>query len=198
MLLRVKGRPRKSKEGGQHTRTASPPPCPMSDPWATLGVPRGAHPDAVKAAFRKRALALHPDTASGDAAAFARLKAAYDAVLSGAAERGVGGASSAAATADNPYASTAWRRPGGGRPCPPPPPRSRTPFTAFLRALALRTTRGDALAHAGMASVALVGAAVAAYAGDAAWREANRGKLFEDVVAERERRRREKGGGGGG
>lgn len=31
------------------------------DPWSTLGVSRGASAKEVKAAYRKRALKLHPD-----------------------------------------------------------------------------------------------------------------------------------------
>jgi hypothetical protein len=56
---------------------------PPFDPWAVLGVGRDADAAALKAAFRRRARATHPDTgeAGGDPAAFAAVRAAW-AVLS--------------------------------------------------------------------------------------------------------------------
>lgn len=56
--------------------------------WATLGVANDATVEAIKAAYRARALVTHPDR-GGDADAFRLLKAAYDEALArrGKAER---------------------------------------------------------------------------------------------------------------
>ena len=56
-----------------------------SNPWATLGVPRNADLDECKAAFRKLALALHPDvaTSAADAEKFAAVVEAYEAIEQG-------------------------------------------------------------------------------------------------------------------
>lgn len=51
----------------------------MTDPYATLGVPRGADADAIKSAYRKLAKANHPDRHPGDAKASDRFKAASSA-----------------------------------------------------------------------------------------------------------------------
>jgi hypothetical protein len=51
------------------------------DPHVVLGVPRGASLDEVKRAFRKAVLEAHPDL-GGDAAAFRRIKRAYDRLTS--------------------------------------------------------------------------------------------------------------------
>lgn len=176
----------------------------MDDPHVTLGVPRGADTETIKAAFRLRALALHPDrvaAAGGDAvaaaAAFARVKAAYDALGGGGKVPSATAAAAATARAHaaNPYAR-AWTGQGGRRP-PPPPPPPRMRFGSLFRVIAARSTRGDAVAHAGMLSIALIGAALAAYGpGDAAWKRHNEGKLWDDVLAarrEREHARKEGG-----
>ncbi|MCW5695842.1 MAG: J domain-containing protein [Bauldia sp.] len=57
--------------------SALPPP---RSPWDILGVPRGSSAEAVKAAFRAKAAAAHPDT-GGSTAAMAELNAARDAAL---------------------------------------------------------------------------------------------------------------------
>lgn len=44
--------------------------------WAVLGVASGASAEAIRAAYRARALVTHPDH-GGDAEAFRRLRAAY-------------------------------------------------------------------------------------------------------------------------
>ena len=55
--------------------------------YATLDVHPAATPEAITAAFRRKARMLHPDVAgTGDAAAFIRAKQAYD-VLSDAYRR---------------------------------------------------------------------------------------------------------------
>lgn len=56
---------------------------PIEDPYAELGLAPTATADEVRAAYRRRARACHPDvsTAPGAAEAFARLQRAY-AVLS--------------------------------------------------------------------------------------------------------------------
>lgn len=53
----------------------------MKDPYATLGIKRGASLDEIKSAYRRLAKELHPDANVGDAAAaekFQELQAAYD------------------------------------------------------------------------------------------------------------------------
>ena len=56
--------------------------------YAVLGVDPAATPEAITAAYRRKARVLHPDVpGTGDAAAFIRLKQAYDA-LSNAHHRG--------------------------------------------------------------------------------------------------------------
>jgi DnaJ-class molecular chaperone len=52
---------------------------PRRDPYDVLGVPRDADADAVKRAYRERALRDHPDRNPGDAAAEERFKAASEA-----------------------------------------------------------------------------------------------------------------------
>lgn len=59
-----------------------------ADAWSVLGVQRGEDLADVKAAFRKLALALHPDVASGtaDATRFAAVIEAYEAISQGRAD----------------------------------------------------------------------------------------------------------------
>ena len=57
-----------------------------ADPYALLGVPRGASPAAAKRAFRARAKALHPDKRPDDPRAqqrFVELQRALDEVPAG-------------------------------------------------------------------------------------------------------------------
>ncbi|KAL4436152.1 hypothetical protein ABPG77_005600 [Micractinium sp. CCAP 211/92] len=58
---------------------------PYTDPWTVLGVQRGAGKDEIKAAFRRAALACHPDVDKSPSAAarFADVKAAADVLLKG-------------------------------------------------------------------------------------------------------------------
>jgi len=60
---------------------AQPRPAPRSpapdSPHAVLGVPSSATPEEIRAAYRQRALATHPDQ-GGDAAAFRAVQGAYD------------------------------------------------------------------------------------------------------------------------
>ncbi len=66
----------------------------LQDPWKTLGVRRGAGPDEVRRAFRRRARELHPDRRPNDAGAeeeFKRLVDALRAVTLGGAVDGRGG-----------------------------------------------------------------------------------------------------------
>jgi curved DNA-binding protein CbpA len=48
--------------------------------YDTLGVDKDASPDAIKRAYRKRAMKHHPDR-GGDAATFARLQEAHDVLM---------------------------------------------------------------------------------------------------------------------
>lgn len=50
----------------------------MSDPFQVLGVSRDATPEAVKAAYRRRAQETHPDREGGSVEAFQTVRAAYD------------------------------------------------------------------------------------------------------------------------
>ena len=53
----------------------------MNNPYETLGVPRNASQDTIKAAFRMLASANHPDRKDGDSAKMAEINSAY-AILS--------------------------------------------------------------------------------------------------------------------
>lgn len=81
----------------------------MEDPYVVLGLPPGASPDEVTAAYRALAKSLHPDRAGNDRRAterMAEVNAAYDAVR---------------VTPRPPPASGRRRtRRGPGRPAPPP------------------------------------------------------------------------------
>ena len=56
---------------------------PFTDPWAVLGLPPDASREEVKVAFRRAALASHPDVDRSPQAAarFADIKAAADVLL---------------------------------------------------------------------------------------------------------------------
>ena len=64
---------------------ATPPLRPVQDPegfYARLGVAPTAMPEAITAAYRRRARLVHPDVPeTGDAAAFMALKQAYDVLI---------------------------------------------------------------------------------------------------------------------
>ena len=80
--------------------------------YARLGVTPEATPEELKAAFHAKARRLHPDVpGTGDAAAFVRLKEAYDAL-------------------SNPLRRAAYHRTPSVAPAPPPrpPPPSRPPW----------------------------------------------------------------------
>lgn len=64
---------------------SQPSNLPYTDPHAVLGVHQGASRDEVKAAFRRAALACHPDVDSSPTAAarFAQVKTAADVLLKG-------------------------------------------------------------------------------------------------------------------
>lgn len=185
---------------------STPPRC----PYAALGLPRSADASAIKRAFVEAAKRSHPDhlpsnsSAAERAAAAARFAAVAEAyeILGDASKRaafdrtGAAGSSSYAGEgsyyrrtdAYNPYS-------GGFRPSSSSssyrPQRPPSFLLNFFRLVAARSSRGDAWAHLALAAAALGGAALAATAGDDLWRAANRGKLFDDVVAaERDRRRR--------
>lgn len=59
---------------------------------AVLGLAPGASPDAVRAAFRRRAQEVHPDRPTGSATAFREVAAARDVLLGAEAWPGWGGA----------------------------------------------------------------------------------------------------------
>ena len=61
---------------------------PYTDPWAVLGLPPNASREEVKAAFRRAALATHPDVDPSPRAAarFADIKLAADVLLKGVSE----------------------------------------------------------------------------------------------------------------
>jgi len=64
----------------------APRPAPPDGPHAILGIVPGAPLDAVKAAFRRKALEHHPDH-GGDPAAFMAVKRAYDGIVRRRARR---------------------------------------------------------------------------------------------------------------
>ena len=188
-----------------HSRSSSSP-C----PYAALGIPRTADAAAIKRAFVEAAKASHPDLLpSGSTSAERRAAAerfaavaeayavvgdasrtaAFDRMGSSSASAAGGGYYRPASNAYNPYS-------GGFRPSSSSSdPRRRPPslFSNLFRLVVSRSSRGDGWAHLALAAAAIGGAALAATAGDDLWRAANKGKLFEDVVAaERPRRRRRK------
>src|SRR5262249_8722241 len=99
----------------------------MRDPaghYATLGVEPTASPEAIAAAYRRRARVLHPDVpGTGNAAAFIRLKQAYD-VLSDAHHRAA-------------YDRSATPLPAAAPPPPPVEPRRRRPDVSAWLSLVL-------------------------------------------------------------
>jgi molecular chaperone DnaJ len=85
-----------------------------ADPFAVLGVAPGASRSEVRRAYRRRAMAIHPDVAPGgdDAtAAMAELNAARDHLLGAAlvAGRGAAGEPAAASGTDGPRAGSSHR-----------------------------------------------------------------------------------------
>jgi curved DNA-binding protein CbpA len=85
------------------------------DPYAVLGVARGADDAAIHAAYRDAVRRTHPD-AGGSAAAFEAVQEAYEALRDPARRR-------------------AW----GAKPQPQPPPRPRArPATADMRSASSR------------------------------------------------------------
>lgn len=176
-------------------------------PYAALGVPRSADASAIKRAFVEAAKKSHPDhlpsgssAAERDAAAarFAAVADAYS-ILGDASKKAAfdrmgsasafGGSTYYRSNAYNPYAG-GFGPPSGSqrqqqRRRPPP-----SLLSGLLRLVLARSSRGDAWAHVALAAAALGGATLAATAGDDLWRVANKGKLFDDVVVERDRRRR--------
>lgn len=110
----------------------------------------------------------------------------------------LGGGHASTSTASSAYGSPTHNPFGGGwtrRRGPSssrPPPRPPGWWAAAARTVLARSTKGDVLAHASMASLVLFGATAVAGLADAAWQAANEGKRFEDAVAAvaQEKRRR--------
>ncbi len=99
----------------------------MKDPYAVLGLRRGASPEEIKASYRRLARELHPDRHPGDTRAeekFKQLGAAYellsDAAMRARYDRGEIDATGAARTRRGPTSSSF----GAGR---------RHPFERFFR-----------------------------------------------------------------
>ena len=186
-------------------------------PYAALGLPRGtADATAIKRAFIEAAKGNHPDhlpsssSAAQRAAAASRFAAVADAyaLLSDASRKAAfdrtgfsGGAAGSqyyrSNASYNPYASGSGFRPSSSSSSSSSSERQTRRPSFFLsnlfRLVAARSTRGDAWAHVALAAAVLGGAALAATAGDDLWRAANKGKLFEDVVAESLRRQQKDG-----
>lgn len=79
---------------------------------AVLGLAPGASPDAVRAAFRRRAQEVHPDRPTGSAAAFREVAVARDVLLGAEASPGWGSASRADEQSW-PWSETSERSPWG-------------------------------------------------------------------------------------
>lgn len=65
----------------------------MRDPWEVLGVPRGAAPEQVRAAWKALARRFHPDLNPGDpraAEAFQQVAEAFESISKGEADPGLG------------------------------------------------------------------------------------------------------------
>ena len=83
----IRGRERAEQEARARERAAAWSSGGSSTAFAVLGLPLAAGVDEIKAAYRRKAIVLHPDR-GGDTAAMARLNAAYKAAVEYAAWRG--------------------------------------------------------------------------------------------------------------
>jgi hypothetical protein len=79
-----------NKKKGDAPPQAPPPSAEAADPYVLLGVPRSATRAEIKAAYRAKARAMHPDVSPlpGAGAAFAAVAAAYAALTDDAARPG--------------------------------------------------------------------------------------------------------------
>ncbi|KAK9846900.1 hypothetical protein WJX84_006112 [Apatococcus fuscideae] len=164
------------------------------DFYALLGVSKSATQAEIKAAFRKKALKLHPDRqaeASADQAAriakeFEAVKDAYDTLTNDtkrALYQRTGRSSSAAGTASstdyahaqNPYSGRygyAYARPQA----------HRTGFVVGnFRAFMQGMTRADGFFHALMAGTIVGGVLLFNVFGDTIWEQWNHGKLYKHI-----------------
>ena len=146
---------------------------PLPTPHQILGVPPGAAPDEVRRAFRRRAFVLHPDRNPSPTAAddFRALRAAYDAVVAGAA--GDGGFDVDQIARDIEAAALeADRRRSSGVASEPVWQQVRVPLDRSPRerlADGLATARGRTAAGVGVGLGLALGVAILASAGTAGW-----------------------------
>ncbi|KAF8055910.1 ATJ72 [Scenedesmus sp. PABB004] len=181
----------------------------MRDPWAELGVARGAEEAEVKAAYRKLVLRWHPDRhASSSAAeqetAAARFKVvtqAYGILTDDRARAAYEAGPSGRGTYSHSGVNTDWARSehgagGGGY-------TSRLSRWEWYRRMAAQGLRGFGHSLHLSLAVLLVGGGLAfEYSHTAVWQARNKGKTFEDmhsaVREQREKRAAGAGGQGGG
>jgi curved DNA-binding protein CbpA len=156
------------------------------DPYALLGIPRSASDKEIKSAFRKKALLLHPDHHHGSseavkkeaAAAFRALNEAYQAIAKGRR-----------AHTSNDSTSRSGFRKGGGESTPNYGSNygskgaqrsyqraSQSHFRLHVRAF---WASGSAALTAVIAGVGIAGILVLDPLLEAAWKNHNKGKLFD-------------------
>lgn len=156
------------------------------DPFAVLGIPRSASDKDIKSAFRKKALLLHPDHHHGSseavkkeaAAAFRALNEAYQAIAKGRR----------AHTSNDSTSRTGFRRGGEATSNYATPnygsnygaqrsyQASQSHFRSHARAF---WASGSAALTAVIAGVGIAGILVLDPLLEAAWKNHNKGKLFD-------------------
>lgn len=157
------------------------------DPFAVLGIPRSASDKDIKAAFRKKALLLHPDHHHGSteavkkqaAESFRVLNEAYQAISKG--HRGDTSNNSSSKSGGyqgrgGTYTSSAAYGFRGSKGARPSYQASRSSVRSHMRAF---WTSGSAALTAILAGVGIAGVLVLDPLLEAAWKNHNKDKLFD-------------------